>query len=180
MDWIKEIFKNGGIEVTDETIFATIKDEIGKRYADKKGFDDKVKQIADLGKKIAEYEKKATEDGKEKGKTDEKTYNDTDIENIKKEYEDKINNLKFSSALDLEIQKSGAKSAKALKALLDMDKIGFEDGSLTGFDEQLEAVKKENGYLFDLGLDTGLKHDGSDNSNGVEQAFYNINPDLKK
>lgn len=186
MDWIKEIFKNGGIEIKDETVFDTIKAEIGKRYADKKDFDDREKQIADIGKKVAEYEKKvseyekkAAEDGKEKGKPDEKTYSDTDIENIKKEYEDKINDLKFSSALDLEIQKSGAKSAKALKALLDMEKIGFEDGSLTGFDEQLEEVKKENGYLFDLGLDTGLKHDGSDISSGVEQAFYNINPDLK-
>lgn len=179
MDWMKEILKANGIEVSDETVFDAISEEIGKRYADKGEFEQKENEIVKLQGKISEFEEK------EKNKTDkadggEKTYTDADIETIRKDYEDKLNEVKFSSALDLEIQKSGAKSKKALKALLDMDKIGFEDGSLTGFAEQLEKVKNENGYLFDDGLDTGLKHDGKEAQSGIEQAFYNINPDLKK
>ncbi len=178
MDWIKEIFKANGIEVSEETIFDAIFEEIGKRYADKAEFEKKENEITELKGRISKIKEK------QKNKADEndggeKTYNDADIENIRKDYEDKLNAVKFSSALDLEIQKSGAKSEKALKALLDMDKIGFEDGSLTGFAEQLEKVKNENGYLFDTGLDTGLKHGSVDAASGVEQAFYSINPDLK-
>lgn len=189
MNWMKEILKNGGIEVSDEKIFDTISEEIGKRYADKSEFEKKETEIADLKGKLSELGKKKvkdtkkvdTKDGKKVDDEEAKTYSDDDIEKIKNEYEDKINKIKLSSALDLEISKSGAKNAKALKALLDMDKIELENGELKGFAEQLEEVKKENDYLFETGLDTGLKHSGkSENLSGVEQAFYGINPDLKE
>lgn len=46
------------------------------------------------------------------------------------------------------ILQAKGKNPKAIKALLDMDKITLkDDGTLDGFD--LEALKKSDGYLFD-------------------------------
>lgn len=51
-------------------------------------------------------------------------------------------------ALEDALEKSNAKSTKALRALIDTEKIGFEDGKLTGFSEQLDKLKEECGFLF--------------------------------
>ena len=67
---------------------------------------------------------------------------DKDIAELKKQ-------TKFHSALDLALAGSGARNAKALRGLLDMDKIKFENDELTGFSEQLEQIKAENDFLFD-------------------------------
>lgn len=83
-------------------------------------------------------------------------YND-DTEALKKT----IGDLKFNNALNTAIAASGAKSVKALKGVLDMDKIKFEDDKLSGFSEQLEAAKKEYGYLFNEEPSTGMRHGGA-------------------
>jgi hypothetical protein len=44
---------------------------------------------------------------------------------------------------------SGAKNTKALRALLDMEKIKYENDTLSGLDEQIEAIKKDNDFLFE-------------------------------
>ena len=64
---------------------------------------------------------------------------DTDTEALKKT----IGDLKFNGALDAAIAAAGAKSAKALKGVIDMDKIKFDDGKLIGFNEQLDGLKKD-------------------------------------
>lgn len=52
-----------------------------------------------------------------------------------------------NSAVDMAILKAGGRNAKAVKALLDMEKITLkEDGTLDGLD--LDALKKSDGYLF--------------------------------
>lgn len=67
-----------------------------------------------------------------------KTNAEKQLQATKKDYE-------ISAAID----KAGAKNAKAVKALLDTEKINFDDnGKLIGLSEQLEAVKKDNDFLF--------------------------------
>ncbi len=52
-----------------------------------------------------------------------------------------------NSAVDMAILKAGGRNAKAVKALLDMEKVTLkEDGTLDGLD--LDALKKSDGYLF--------------------------------
>lgn len=77
-------------------------------------------------------------------------------EMLKEAYEKGVNDAKqeFSASelerlLDEGIQNAGSKSATALKALLDMEKISLKDGKLAGFDEQLTALKNECGFLFE-------------------------------
>lgn len=73
-----------------------------------------------------------------------KKYND-DIQALNKRIE---NNTK-ESLIDREVAKAGGRNTKAIKALLNMDKIMVkEDGTLEGLD--LEAVKKSDAYLFNV------------------------------
>lgn len=95
---------------------------------------------------------------------------DNDTKNLK----ETIDNLKFDSALDSCISQSGAKSIKALKGVLDMEKISFENGAIKGFDEQLENLKKEYDYLFkDVQSSTGMSHGStSPEANKLSDAEY--------
>ena len=58
---------------------------------------------------------------------------------------------KKAYAIDIELTKAGAKNNKAVKALLDDSKVILDEkGGLIGFTEQLEALKKDSAYLFDI------------------------------
>mgnify|MGYP000793658821 FL=1 len=70
---------------------------------------------------------------------------ETTIENLKKESAQKD----FNYALDSALKDNKCKNAKALKALLDLDNIKFNEGKLEGLEGQLTALKESDGYLFD-------------------------------
>ena len=75
---------------------------------------------------------------------------------------------------------SRARSVKALRGMLDMEQLKVEDGRLTGFDEQLAAIRKDAAYLFEPDGAWGQEHGGNPPAGtGVEAAFAKINPDLK-
>lgn len=60
-----------------------------------------------------------------------------------------IARLRLDSAIDAALTAAGARNGKAVRALLDTDKVALgEDGRLSGFDDQLAALKKSDGYLF--------------------------------
>lgn len=72
-----------------------------------------------------------------------------DVENWKTKYDQDLETAKINSAIQLAIAKSGTLSEKALTGMLEKDKIKLDkDGKLTGLDEQIEAIKKENSFLF--------------------------------
>ncbi len=55
---------------------------------------------------------------------------------------------KRESAVESALSGANSKNIKALKALIDFDRVGFSDGELTGLSEQIDDIKKECGYLF--------------------------------
>lgn len=66
-----------------------------------------------------------------------------------KEYENKIKATEFNHALEGALNSAKCKNAKALKALLDMDSIKYQDGKLEGLESQLNALKESDSYLFE-------------------------------
>lgn len=67
----------------------------------------------------------------------------------REKYEADIATAKKNNGIDLALVKAGAKNSKAVRALLDLDKITLSDkGEVVGISEQLESIKKDNDYLF--------------------------------
>jgi len=57
--------------------------------------------------------------------------------------------IRLEGAVDIALMGAKVKNAKAVKALLNMDNVKLgDDGKLTGLDEQLDALRKSDEYLF--------------------------------
>ncbi len=68
-----------------------------------------------------------------------------------KAHDEELAKLKLDNAVEIALSGAKAKNGKAVKAMLDMSKVKMgEDGNLSGFDEQIEALKKSDGYMFDV------------------------------
>lgn len=83
-------------------------------------------------------------------------------------YEKQLVGMQRDSAIEKALATSGAKNTKAVKALLDADKIVFKDGELSGLAEQLEAYKQSDPYMFDL----GTKPEGYEPAGGNQAKTY--------
>ncbi|MEY8370131.1 phage scaffolding protein [Aerococcaceae bacterium 50-4] len=97
-------------------------------------------------------------------------------EDAKADYEAEIKGIKRDTALEKALSQSGAKNSKAIKALLDADKILFEDNKLIGVDEQLTALKESDPYMFDM----GKKPDGYEpNAGGLATLYSSMEEAIK-
>lgn len=138
-----EQINNITAKMKEEKIYTTSLENADERYTKLKG------QKADLDEQIKAANTTITE-LKKNNKDNEalqKTIQDheTTIENLKKESAQKD----FNYALDSALKDNKCKNTKALKALLDLDNIKFNEGKLEGLEGQLTALKESDGYLFD-------------------------------
>lgn len=85
-----------------------------------------------------------------------------DLQTQIEDYKKQVETLKTESAatqkqaaIDLALVKNGAKNPKAVNALLDSEKVELTDEGIKGLDEQLEALKESDAYLFQAGEDDG-------------------------
>lgn len=69
----------------------------------------------------------------------------------KEQYEANISKIKLDNAIDNALGNAKAKNSRAVRALLDMEKIKFENETLSGLDEQLKALKEaeDSKFLFE-------------------------------
>ncbi|MBE7038840.1 MAG: hypothetical protein E7404_08065 [Ruminococcaceae bacterium] len=176
IEFLKQLFEKAGIEVSDE-VFGKIESYTNENFVSKTDFDEKEKELIKLTE-----EKEGKEGSGNTVEELEEKINSLSSENEK--YKTDMSSLKFDHALELLMMKSGARNTKALKALLNTDEMSLgEDGVITGFDEQIEKVKADNAFLFNDASgnsDTGLKMgSASQSADGVEEAFYKNNPELK-
>jgi len=65
------------------------------------------------------------------------------------EYEQKLAETQRTFALDSALSGAKVKNLKAVKALLDAEKIKLDGDKLSGLEEQLEALKTSDAYLFE-------------------------------
>lgn len=71
------------------------------------------------------------------------------FEQAEKDAADKIAKLEFAHALEGALTGAKARNAKAVRALLDEEKLAFKNGKIEGFEEQIKGVREANPYLFD-------------------------------
>ena len=149
LEWLKAILGDSYTEEIDKKISA----EIGKGFVAKADFNAANEAKKTLEKTLGERDqqletlKSSTGNSEELKKTIEELQK-TNAEQ-QKTHEAEIAQLKLDNAVDAALAAAGAKNIKTVKALLDISKVKQgEDGSLNGLDEQLEAVRKSDGYLF--------------------------------
>lgn len=90
------------------------------------------------------------------------------------EFQNKIADMEFSSILDSAISKSGAKNAKAVKALLDLDTLKSSKNQAEDITKALEIVKSENDFMFtsDEPFQNPVRDTGNPPPNGVTKEMF--------
>lgn len=100
----------------------------------------------------------------------------------KQDSENTIKTLKLNNAVDLAVAKSHARNTKAVKALINMDKVKMTDEGLSGLDDQITSLKDSDSYLFEAqptdtsnsthkGNPSGGNGEGDDNRDAVRAAL---------
>ena len=72
----------------------------------------------------------------------------SDLEQKDNDYQEKIADMEFNNLLDTAISSSGAKNAKAVKALLDIDVLKSSKNQSDDIKKAIDTVKSENDYMF--------------------------------
>ena len=122
-------------------------------YVSKQKHDDALAEITGYKEQIANRDKDIVALKEAAKGNDELTTKYTELqgkyEKDTKDLQDKLAQSQYNAAVDMALMGSGAKNTKALRALLDMEKIKYENDTLSGLDEQIEAIKKDNDFLFE-------------------------------
>lgn len=124
---------------TIDSIMAENGKDVEKAKAD---YEDVKAQLETANATITDLKKNNVDNEKLQNKV---TEYETEIAKLKDEAAKKDFNYRLEDAL----KGSKAKNLKALKALLDMDKVKLEGDKFTGLEEQLTALKESDAYLFD-------------------------------
>ena len=153
MDWLKEILKKAGIpeDKLDSTI-TDINKELPKYFIPK----DKYNEVAEAKKKleadIAERDKQLEDLKKAAGTSEElkKQIEQLQADNKKasEEWQAKMAQMQLDFAIEKALTAAKAKNAKAVKALLDLEKVKLDGEQLLGLDDQLKELQKSDAYLF--------------------------------
>ena len=118
-------------------------------------------------------------------------FDGVDIEKLKKDasdWETKYNTdiaaVKLDSAVNIALVEAKAKNPKLAKAALDMSLVKLDGENLVGLTEQLDNLKKSDGYLFDIEtgpepdnkggafvINTGGNHGGGGNADAFMSAL---------
>lgn len=118
--------------------FNEINDKMKKYRSD---LDDKIEENKTLSSKVKDSEKQ-----------------DDEIRSLKEAKEkaenaltSTVNSLKRDYAVEGKVRDRKAKNVKAVMALIDMDKVTFENGELGGVDDQLDALVEgaDSKFMFD-------------------------------
>lgn len=134
-------------KILDENSF-----DIGKAKGE---VDDLKQQITNLKKDKSDLEKDLNELKTSTGDYDSLKEQITTLKQDKSDLENqlntKISQLQKNHAIESGVRDAKAKNIKAVMAQLDMDKITFEDGELSGLSEQLDALTKSEATSFLFG-----------------------------
>lgn len=183
MDWLKEILKKAGIEEGKlDSVIGDINKELPKHFIPK----DKYNEVAEAKKKleadIDERDKQLEQLKNAAGNSEElkAQIEQLQAENQKaaEEWQAKMAQMQLDFALERALAAAKAKNAKAVKALLDMEKVKLDGEQLLGLDDQLKAIKESDPYLFGesgkVGSGTNPPGAGTGEANPWKKETWNL------
>ena len=149
-DEIKAILPNITKEELDK-IMAINGSDIEKAKGDATALNtqitDLTNQITDRDNQLKELKSKVGDNETLKNKIEE-------LENANKtaksNYDKTVADMKRDYAVNNSIRDAKAKNVKAVRALLDMDKVKMDGETVVGLKDQLDALAKSDAYLFDV------------------------------
>lgn len=116
-----------------------------------------------------------------------KKFDGVDVEKLKadlaaaqEKYNNDLSQIKLDNALELALRDAKARNPKAVKALLNADEIKLDGDKLLGLDAQLEAIKKDNDFLFEAEKQKDTQSNTSTvtlNSGGAHSAKGDVDYD---
>lgn len=153
MEWLKKILKEAGIENVDD-LESKISKELPKHFKPASEFNDVNEKLRNANTEIETLKTSQKNIQTEYENFKKGSISQADYEAKKKEIEDnskaEIEKVRLESKIDLAINNAKAKNVKSVKANLDLEKIKLDGDKLLGFDDQIEALKKSDAYLFDI------------------------------
>lgn len=150
----RDFLKNLGIE--DKEIIDKIMDEnsadIGKAKGELQTYKDKVASLEnDIKTKDNEIQTLQNSKGDVDALREQIAQLETDKTNLTNELNTKVAQLQKDYAIEGAIRDAKAKNVKAVKALLDADKVTYENDQWVGISDQLEALKGDENTSFLFG-----------------------------
>ena len=184
MEWLKQLLAENNVTLTDE-VMTKIQSEVPKHFVAKADFNAKLDELKGandlLATRDADIEALKTAAGSSDELKNSLTALQTKYEDDTKTLKEQLSKTKLDSSIELALMKANAKNPKAVKALLDAEKITLnENGEIEGLTEQLDTIIKDNDYLFGDVVPAGTgKNDPTTNNDGpttlneaVRQALY--------
>ena len=180
LEWLKTIL---GDAYSDE-IDKKVSEEIGKGFVARTDFNTAKAELKAAKDIIADRDKQLESLRKSTGDVDalKQQIATLQADNAKaaKDHEAEIKRLKIDTAVGLALSAARAKNAKAVRALLDLDKAELdEDGTVKGLSDQLKklAAAPDSGFLFETGdkkndfagLKPGERSDGKPDGMSLEK-----------
>lgn len=96
-------------------------------------------QLDEVGKKVKDSEELT------KVINELKTQNEQSVN----DYQTKLDKQAFDFALERTLASSKAKNPKAVRGLLELDKLKLDGDKILGIDDQLKTIKEDNDFLFE-------------------------------
>ena len=183
MDWLKELLKKAGIEEGKlDSVIGDINKELPKYFIPK----DKYNEVAEAKKKletdIQERDKQLEQLKNAAGNSEElkAQIEQLQAENQKaaEEWQAKVAQMQLDFAIEKALTAAKAKNAKAVKALLDLEKVKLDGEQLLGLDDQLKELQKSDAYLFGdpgkVGSGTNPPGAGTGEANPWKKDSWNL------
>ena len=149
----RDFLKNLGIE--DKDIIDKILDEnssdIGRAKGELETYKSKVTELEGQISTLKNDNETLKGKGSQVDELNQKiTQLETDKTNLTNELNTKVAQIQKNHAIENGVRDAKAKNVKAVMALLDMEKITYENNELVGMSEQLEALKtgENTSFLF--------------------------------
>ncbi len=182
MDWLKELLKEAGIEEGKlDSVIGDISKELPKHFIPKDKFNEVNEAKKKLETDIQERDKQLEQLKNAAGNSEElkAQIEQLQAENKKaaEEWQAKMAQMQLDFALERALTAARAKNPKAVKALLDMEKVKLDGEQLLGLDDQLKALQQSDPYLFG---DSGKVGGGTNPANASNQTQVFTREQIRK